>query len=132
MRRTAIALVLLFPLACSEPPAKEPAAEAIHVPQAQLVSPEARQRGKNLFMKYCAICHGVNGDGHGARSVDLTAAPRNFHDPVWAARTPPTKLFRTITDGISASSMPSFRPLDESERWDLVAYLMSLREGNGK
>lgn len=123
LKRLAILILLLWPCACSGPAKPE---ETVKVPETRLTNPEAEIHGGELFRRYCAICHGVDGDGRGRRAADLTSSPQNFHDPVWAARTPPAKIFTTIRDGVAESSMPSFRALGETDRWDIVAYVVSL------
>jgi len=124
--RCLIWLILLPCLLASCSPAETAKQESITIPEGKLQDPAAIESGRLLFRRYCALCHGLSADGKGVRREGLSADPRNFHDPVWQEKTSPSEIFHTITDGLSQSSMPSFRALTEDERWNLVAYIESL------
>jgi high-affinity iron transporter len=96
------------------------------VPAARLADPSARERGRELFARHCALCHGERGDGRGERRTGLSSAPRDLTDPAWQARTPTLQIFRTLREGVPGTAMPSWAALDEDDTWDLVAYLRSL------
>ncbi|MBI2818854.1 MAG: cytochrome c [Acidobacteria bacterium] len=90
-------------------------------------SPELLARGRVLYEVHCASCHGTNGDGQGPSSLFLDTPPRDFTKAVYKFRSSrqegmPTDLdlFRTITTGLPAYGMPSFRYLSEKDRWALV------------
>ena len=87
-------------------------------------------RGKLVYEKKCAPCHGVEGKGDGPGAVHLDPKPRDFTRGLYKIRTTgsghlPTDedLFRVITQGMPGSSMPGWRDLSEQDRWALVAYL---------
>jgi len=84
-----------------------------------LGNPDVIAMGKKRFNRACFYCHGYEGvGGKGAtlqRRADLT----------------PDVIFNTISNGrIRGSSvMPPWKnSLTEEERWQLVAYILSLRE----
>ncbi|MGI9384824.1 MAG: c-type cytochrome [Methyloligellaceae bacterium] len=86
--------------------------------------------GKAAYMRECAACHGVEGDGKGPGAHYLNPRPRDFTLGVYKLRSTPNgqvptnqDLFRTITLGIPNSMMPSFKALSEQERWGLVAVI---------
>jgi putative copper export protein/mono/diheme cytochrome c family protein len=87
------------------------------------------QRGEALFQTHCAVCHGPagRGDGPGATGLnpqpaDLTAAHVDDHTD--------GDLFWWLTYGIAGTAMPSFEhTLSDSERWELIRYVRSLRHG---
>lgn len=88
------------------------------------------KRGKGLYIRYCIFCHGPQGDGQGESAPYLNPKPRDFTKAVFKCRSTPsgslptdTDLYDTITRGIHASGMPSWRPLLRQERADLVAYI---------
>jgi high-affinity iron transporter len=90
-------------------------------------SPQARARGRELFLVHCAICHGERADGRGPRRGSLAPAPTNFRDPSWRSRTTPARSFESVRSGKPGTPMPSWQPvLSESETWDVVAYLHSV------
>ncbi|MBI3706166.1 MAG: c-type cytochrome [Proteobacteria bacterium] len=91
-------------------------------------TPASMARGKAVYMRECVACHGDKGNGDGPGAHIVNPAPRNFELGVFKLRTtpsgaPPTDqdLFRTITQGVPGTAMPSFRELPEQERWALVA-----------
>jgi mono/diheme cytochrome c family protein len=91
------------------------------------------KRGKALYERYCIFCHGAQGDGQGESAPYLTPKPRDFTKAVFKCRSTPSgslptdnDLFNTITRGIHASGMPSWKPLLKQERADLVAYVKAL------
>jgi mono/diheme cytochrome c family protein len=95
-------------------------------PPARFSSPEARARGRALFVQHCAICHGEGADGRGRRRYSLSGPPADFTDPSWAERNTPARTFAVIRNGVPGTSMPAWKVLDEDQTWDLVAYLYSV------
>ncbi len=96
-------------------------------------SPELVSRGQALFQEKCAVCHGTEGRGDGPAAYLLFPKPRDLTSGKFKIRstlTLPTDqdLFRTITNGIPGTSMPSWAHLPEKDRWALVAYVKSLSE----
>jgi cytochrome c oxidase cbb3-type subunit I/II len=90
------------------------------------------KRGKTLYQRYCIFCHGPDGDGRGDSAPYLNPKPRDFTLGVFKCRSTPTgslpldsDLYDTISRGIHASGMPSWKPLTRQERADLVAYVKS-------
>jgi len=87
-------------------------------------------RGRQLYQRYCIFCHGQYGDGKGESAAYLNPKPRDFTKAVFKCRSTPSgslpldaDLYDTITRGIHASGMPSWKPLLRQERADLVAYV---------
>jgi mono/diheme cytochrome c family protein len=79
------------------------------------------RKGKPIFMKYCAGCHGPTGQGDGYRLLgpspaDLTALSEERAD---------AELLKTIHDG--KPNMPAWRArfTDEESR-DVLAYVRTL------
>ncbi len=88
------------------------------------------KRGKALYVRYCVFCHGTEGDGRGESAPYLDPKPRDFTKAAFKCRSTPsgtlpldTDLYDTISRGIHASGMPSWKPLLRQERADLVAYI---------
>lgn len=88
-------------------------------------------RGRALFEKGCAACHGSDGrgkrdpewrtaEGDPIASRDLTAETLKGGDEA-------RDLFRRIKAGIPGSPMPATAGLSDAEAWDVVRYLRSLR-----
>lgn len=99
---------------------------SIVVPASRLGDPAARERGRDLFARYCALCHGERGDGRGERRVGLSTPPRDLTDPSWQSRASPLRIFVTLREGVAGTAMPSWAALSTDDTWDLVAYVQSL------
>ena len=109
----------------------EPAAvdyEKIEVPTDRLASDETRARGRSLFMKRCALCHGDRADGNGVRRKGLSGAPANFQSEDWRAGTNAREVFMIVSDGKRGTSMPAWPTLSDEEKWEVVAYVLSVAE----
>jgi mono/diheme cytochrome c family protein len=90
------------------------------------------KHGKALYQRYCIFCHGAEGDGNGDSAPYLDPKPRDFTKATYKCRSTPSgslpldsDLYDTITRGVHASGMPSWRPLLRQDRADLVAYVKS-------
>ncbi|QDV27944.1 c-type cytochrome [Aureliella helgolandensis] len=111
----------------------------------ELVLPERLQRAAGpvrsdeddvhygLYREHCVYCHGVTGDGLGPTSRFLNPYPRDFRmGKVKFKSTPlgkkPTRsdLWRTLHEGVSGTSMPSFRLLEQEDLEALLDYLIYL------
>lgn len=87
------------------------------------------ERGRELYLSHCAICHGSRGDGEGLRKMGLSSKPRNFCDPAWRARTSDRDILQAIRNGVGGTSMPAFSSLDDAQTRDLAAYVLSMHCG---
>jgi mono/diheme cytochrome c family protein len=88
------------------------------------------KHGKALYQRYCTFCHGAYGDGTGDSAPYLDPKPRDFTKATFKCRSTPSgslpldsDLYATISRGIHASGMPSWKPLTRQERVDLIAYV---------
>ncbi|MEE9199264.1 MAG: cytochrome c [Dehalococcoidia bacterium] len=113
----------------------EPASQAEALAMANPVprSSETEEQGRQIFIRNCSMCHGLDARGSSFMVVtfnqlgvnppsDLTTAPS------LAPSNPIDGLpFWLITDGII--NMPSFRNLlTQEERWTVIHYLRFLSE----
>ena len=98
----------------------------VAVPEVEMTSTAARERGRVLFQANCALCHGVRGDGHGQRRQGLDVPPRDFTDPDWRKRTSPRHVFFAIREGLAGTPMPAWKSLSQRDAWDLTAFLLSI------
>jgi mono/diheme cytochrome c family protein len=80
--------------------------------------PDAVLAGKKLFQQHCAECHGSNARGRG-RAVNLHLSA------VQNATAGELEWF--LRNGNLWRGMPSWSGLPEQRRWQIVAYLKSLR-----
>jgi mono/diheme cytochrome c family protein len=88
------------------------------------VTPELLELGRKRYEVFCAVCHGVLGDGQGpvARNMSIRQPPTLL--PL--GQRPDGFFFTAITEGYGY--MPSYRPwLSDDERWAVVAYVRALQ-----
>jgi cytochrome c oxidase cbb3-type subunit I/II len=93
-----------------------------------------RAAGEQLFIANCAPCHGLRADGKSDLAATLEdrwgelCPPSNLRTDALKCGPELADLFRILATGLDGTPMPSFREgLSDAERWDLVAYLGSLR-----
>jgi mono/diheme cytochrome c family protein len=86
--------------------------------------------GKMNYRRYCAGCHGDQGDGNGENAQWLDPKPRDFTIATFKCRstltgTLPTDqdLANTISRGVTNSYMPVWNTFTDQQRADLVAYI---------
>lgn len=92
------------------------------------------ERGRQAFEANCAPCHGTRGGGDGPTAASLRddgdepCPPRDLRLPILRTGSSPESLHRTLLTGLDGTPMPSFESVTSSEeRWDLVAFILSLR-----
>ena len=100
----------------------------IEVPIERLASDETRARGRALYAQKCALCHGVRADGKGVRRKGLSGAPANFQSKDWRANTSAQEVFVVLSEGKRGTSMPAWPTLSDEEKWEVVAYVLSVAE----
>lgn len=96
---------------------------------------ETLDRGRAVYLQACAVCHGERGDGKGPLAAVLDPKPRDFTAGKFKFRSTPSSsiptdfdLFRTITQGVFGTSMPSFSRLSYEDRWALVHFIKTFSE----
>jgi mono/diheme cytochrome c family protein len=123
----AIAATSLAFSACRERDADLPEPyRRLDVPESLLQSPEAVARGREIYLEHCALCHGDQADGHGVRRSALNKPPQDFTDPAWRRRVSPRHVFFVIREGSAGTAMPAWKIFDDTQTWDLTAYLLSV------
>ena len=112
-------------------------------------------RGQERFGIYCAVCHGLAGDGQGMVAARWSVAVPSFHDPKYSNPTEPDQkgadgfLFYTAMNGVpgpegnvmptdddatvmrkmAARKMPGYaHALSERDVWAVVSYIRVLQE----
>ena len=84
--------------------------------------------GGALYAQSCASCHGATGMGDGPAARGMTPAPPPLGDAAAMADLTPALIFRVISVGIAGTPMIAWGDrLTADQRWDIVAYLHSLR-----
>jgi mono/diheme cytochrome c family protein len=73
------------------------------------LSYEQRQ-GKNIFTKYCSVCHGMEGKGDGFNSFNLDPKPRDLTDGHYMNTLTDERLAQTIREGGRSVNRSSLMP----------------------
>lgn len=95
-------------------------------------SPAWAAKGKAIYQVNCASCHGVNAKGDGPAAGALNPPPRDLVRGKWTKGGRSEQLFKTISLGISGTSMAAFAHLNKEERWSLVHFIRSITKNKIK
>lgn len=115
--------------------AKGETLETVIVGEPPPSTPEGLAEGKDLFIKNCSGCHGLEGRSDGKsteRIVDIASDaiwPRNLTKPWLFRRGSALKdMFLTIRTGLSGTAMPRFleKTLNDQQAWNLLHYVKTL------
>ena len=94
----------------------EETVEALQAQVAMLTSNAQLERGRGLYLRACAPCHGIQGDGKGPAAKGFDPAPRNFRRGTFKFRTTvsgalpiDSDLERTVREGIPGTEMPRWK-----------------------
>lgn len=85
--------------------------------------PDATAAGQKVFLRSCAECHGEDGTG-------LQEGVSNLQSPD-VQKQSDGALFWKISTGNVKKGMPAFGKLEESDRWNVVSYLRTLKPVGG-
>lgn len=88
-------------------------------------------KGKDIYTKSCASCHGPAGKGDGVAAAALNPKPTNLADKATMSKLDDSALTNVVTKGGAAVGksplMPSFNgQLKDQDVKDLIAYIRSL------
>ena len=97
-------------------------------PTLVLVPPQTPniENGKAIFAEKCSGCHGITGMGDGQQGIQLGVTVPAFGLPEVARPGILADWYTVVTQGRMDRLMPPFASLDDQQRWDVVAYAMSL------
>ncbi len=88
-----------------------------------------KAHGKLRYDIYCAVCHGVLGDGKGpvALKGGLMVAPPSLLDPRLKGLVV-GKMYAAIKHGVNNGNMPSYAAqIPVEDRWAIIAYVRQLQ-----
>lgn len=141
MQTMAVLSAMFFLSACSFslaqdiiPPSNAQMPQAVVSPTASLSGPAYPLvapnpiAGESIYLEKCAPCHGVNGLGDGERAAQLSVPVAALGDPAVARQATLADWYRMVTLGNLERFMPPFNSLTDRERWDVVAYAMTLSD----
>src|SRR5258706_2537314 len=88
-------------------------------------SVESIARGRQLFSRNCAVCHGAEGRGDGVAAAALPRRPDDLSKIAPPPIFPDGVVAYRIINGVKM--MPAFKStLGENEIWDLLNFIRSL------
>jgi mono/diheme cytochrome c family protein len=81
-------------------------------------NPDALAGGKKLFMRHCVECHNEDGSGlQDAADLQLPEVKKQSDG----------SMFWKITNGNVKAGMPPFARLSDTERWQIVSFVRTLK-----
>jgi mono/diheme cytochrome c family protein len=82
--------------------------------------------GEAIFTEKCIACHGPKGlgDGEQGKQLPVTVAPLGLAE--FAQDKTPSTWYSTVTQGNLERFMPPFASLNDQQRWDVIAYVLTL------
>jgi mono/diheme cytochrome c family protein len=94
-------------------------------------SPETLAKGRALFQKHCAMCHGDKGKGDGPAAQFNAEPPEDLTSPDLQSRLTDGEILWKITEGRKEDDevvMPSMRQKipAEPDRWKVVLFVREL------
>jgi len=82
--------------------------------------------GEKIYQQECAECHGEQGLGDGPQVSQLSVPAATLGLSDLARLYSPADWYTIVTQGNMEKFMPAFSNLSDRQRWDVVAYAMSL------
>lgn len=89
--------------------------------------------GRDVYLKRCVQCHGVNGDGQGPVAASMYPKPRDYRRGVFKFTSTPygskprrEDLVRTLRKGIPGTSMPAFNLIPDKELQAVLDWVLVL------
>src|SRR5438552_2696276 len=108
-------------------------------PVSRVLTAQDTTKGKAVYVKWCAGCHGDGGAGDGPAASHMLPRPRDFTGAIYKIRTTasgqlPTDqdVLRSIDEGLPGTAMPSFSDLIDQkfltneQLWRVAQYVRSL------
>jgi mono/diheme cytochrome c family protein len=117
-------LVCLGLAQTSNPPKEkwEAPADAAAKPNPEAKNPDAPALGRKLYMRTCVGCHEEDGSGKDTGAANLRSSEVQAQSD--------GALFWKISNGNTSAGMPSFASLPETDRWDVVTFLRTLKDSS--
>lgn len=91
-----------------------------------MTEPASINRGKAVYLTYCAQCHGNNYDGNGTVGQSFQPLPTDLRSSQVQTESA-GKLFKSVSYGIPGGRQPALQTsITIDDRWRVVAYVKSL------
>ena len=102
--------------------------EAAKLKNPVAVSPESIAAGKQLYTRYCAVCHGVNATG--GSGSDISPPAPDLTDKEWKHGSSDGEIFAVVKNGVppDLNMEPWGDRIKDPDIWNLVNYLKSIEK----
>jgi mono/diheme cytochrome c family protein len=94
------------------------------------IVPPDLENGAKLYNQECAQCHGPNGLGDGSQATQLSVPVAALGLSDFSRLYTPAEWYSVVTQGNMEKFMPPFGNLTDRQRWDVIAYALSLSISN--
>jgi mono/diheme cytochrome c family protein len=99
--------------------------EAAKVKNPVAATPESIATGKQVYTRYCATCHGINGQG--GSGSDISPPAPNLTDDEWKRGSSDGEIFAVIKNGVPDLTMePWGNRIKDEDIWNVVNFVRSL------
>ena len=99
--------------------------EAAKVKNPVAATPESIATGKQVYTRYCATCHGINGQG--GSGSDISPPAPNLTDDEWKRGSTDGEIFAVIKNGVPDLTMePWGNRIKDDDIWNVVNFVRSL------
>ena len=129
-RLAAVGVLVVTALAGADDEWSAPAAERARTNPVP-ATPEALAKGRALYQKHCAMCHGGKGKGDGPAAEMSPLPPHDLTDRALQERMTDGEILWKLTTGRKTAeevAMPAMalKVPEENDRWKLVLFVRSL------
>jgi mono/diheme cytochrome c family protein len=90
-------------------------------------TPDSVAAGRRVYARLCVRCHGPEGKGDGG-GAGAGGQPADLTDSMWDFGASDGEIFTVLRDGTSADMESYAERMTETEMWNVVNYLRSLRQ----
>lgn len=84
-------------------------------------------RGRALYERHCASCHGASGRADTLLAATLRPHPANLTEPLFGATISPYDVTTAVRFGVDGTAMAPIAALDAEDRWNVAFYVVGLR-----
>jgi mono/diheme cytochrome c family protein len=115
-----------------DPDEGDPPAEYASLTNPEPLTLDTLERGKQIFIRECLVCHGDTGRGDGPYGAGIQPMPPDFSDSsTYGTLADPiftdADYFWRISEGMPWSAMPVWKSqYSEADRWAVVHYVRSV------
>jgi mono/diheme cytochrome c family protein len=107
-------------------PNTQQATQSISISPVYPIVPPDLNNGAKIYNQECVQCHGNKGMGDGPQAVQLSVPVASLGLTDFARQYSPAEWYNVVSKGNMEKFMPAFANLSDRQRWDVVAYAISL------